>query len=160
MADAVGYMLPPLRGWSAAQAPCRMRLHLIQFPTERCAGEEIMPAKRVLSVGQCGADHPAISRMLRQHFDTEVEPADTFDEALRKLRQESFSLVLVNRVLDADGSSGMELIRQIKADVALGTVPMMLVSNYDHYQEEAMKEGAVKGFGKGALGQPQTIARL
>ena len=45
-----------------------------------------MPPKRVLSVGQCGADHPAISRMIRQHFDAEVEPADSFDGALRKLR--------------------------------------------------------------------------
>ena len=65
-----------------------------------------------------------------------------------------------NRILDADGSSGMELIKQIKADTALRNVPVMLVSNYDHYQEEAVKEGALKGFGKGALGQPQTIARL
>ena len=68
--------------------------------------------------------------------------------------------MLVNRILDADGSSGMELIKQIKADTALRNVPVMLVSNYDHYQEEAVKEGALKGFGKGALGQPQTIARL
>lgn len=119
-----------------------------------------MPAKRVLNVGQCGADHPAITRMIRQHFDAEVVSSDSIDEALDKLRQEPFDLVLVNRVFDADGASGVELIKQIKADAALRHLPVMLVSNYDNYQQEAVKGGAVQGFGKGALGQPQTIARL
>jgi len=119
-----------------------------------------MPAKRVLNVGHCGADHPAISRMIRHHFDAEVVGSDTIPEALDKVRQESFDLVLVNRVFDADGSSGLEFIKQMKADSALQNVPVMLVSNYEHYQQEAVKTGAVPGFGKGALGHPQTIARL
>ena len=89
-----------------------------------------MTTKRVLSVGQCGADHYGISSTFRQAFGAEVESASTQAEALRLLRQEPFALVLVNRILDADGDSGVDLIRQIKADDALRATPVLLVSNY------------------------------
>lgn len=116
--------------------------------------------KRVLSVGQCFADHSSINHVLRNSFGAEVVGADTRDEALDLLRQGAFALVLINRVLDADGSSGQELIRVIKADEQLRDVPVMLVSNYDDAQTEAMQVGAVKGFGKAALGQPHMLARV
>ncbi len=119
-----------------------------------------MASKRVLSVGQCGADHGNISWTLRRAFDAEVIPAHTIPEALRKLREESFALVLVNRILDADGSAGLELIRQVRADESLKGVPVMLVSNYEDAQAEATAAGAAPGFGKAALGQPHTLARL
>jgi len=119
-----------------------------------------MPVKKVLNVGQCGADHGAISRALQGHFQTEVVSADTQDEALSRLREEAFALVLVNRVFDADGSSGLDLIAKIKADEALRSVPVMLVSNYDDYQRRAVEAGALPGFGKAALGQPQMIGRI
>jgi CheY-like chemotaxis protein len=119
-----------------------------------------MSARRVLSVGQCLADHTAISWTVRQHFDAEVVPADTAAEALDRGRRETFALVLVNRILDADGSSGLDVIEQLKADEALRPIPVMLVSNYPEPQREAVERGAVPGFGKGALDQPQTIARL
>ena len=119
-----------------------------------------MSSKRVLSVGQCMADHGAISRTLRREFDAEVVSADTAGEALDRLRREAFALVLVNRVLDADGSAGLEVIRRIKADEALRAVPVMLVSNYPDAQAQAAEAGAVPGFGKAALSQPQTVARL
>ena len=48
---------------------------------------------------------------------------------MASLRAGEFDLVLVNRVLDADGSSGLDLIRAIKADPDLANVPVMLVSN-------------------------------
>ena len=119
-----------------------------------------MSGKRVLSVGQCMADHGSISRLLRREFDAEVVPASTAAEALTRLRQGGFALVLVNRVLDADGSSGVNVIRQIKADDTLRALPVMLVSNYDDAQQEAVEHGAERGFGKAALAQPQTAARL
>jgi CheY-like chemotaxis protein len=119
-----------------------------------------MSAKRVLSIGQCMADHSAISWTVRQHFGAEVVPADTAAEALKRLRQETFDLVLINRVLDADGSSGLEVIKQLRTDEGARQVPVMLVSNYPDPQREAVELGAAPGFGKGALGQPQTIARL
>jgi two-component system chemotaxis response regulator CheY len=99
-------------------------------------------------------------RTLRRSFDAEVVTADTTAEALGQLGQGGFALVLVNRVLDADGSSGLDLIRQVKADEALRQVPVMLVSNYEDAQQEAVRAGAEPGFGKSALGRPEMLARV
>jgi two-component system chemotaxis response regulator CheY len=119
-----------------------------------------MAAKRVLSVGQCGADHAAIARTLERHFRADVVPAHTADEALDRLREGGIDLVLVNRVFDANGRNGLELIRQIQADEGLRPVPVLLVSNYDDAQREAVQAGARPGFGKAALGQPHMLARV
>jgi CheY-like chemotaxis protein len=122
--------------------------------------ESIKNAKRVLSVGQCFADHSGITRVLRGSFAAEVVAADSARQALEQLRQETFALVLVNRVFDADGSSGLELIRTIKADEQLRALPVMLVSNYEDAQTEAVQAGALLGFGKAALGQAHMLARV
>jgi two-component system chemotaxis response regulator CheY len=116
--------------------------------------------RRILSIGQCFADHGSISRTFAQHFQAQVVPADSVDEALERLRTEKFDLVLVNRILDADHSSGLEIIRQIKADPKLAEAPTMLVSNYDDAQQEAVGLGALPGFGKAALGQPRMLDRV
>jgi two-component system chemotaxis response regulator CheY len=119
-----------------------------------------MSGKRVLSIGQCGADHASISSTLRRSFDAEVVPASSAEAALERLRRETFALVLVNRVFDRDGSSGLEMIRQIRADEGLRSVPVMLVSNYGDAQAEAVAAGAVPGFGKGRLGQPEMLDQV
>lgn len=119
-----------------------------------------MAAKRVLNVGQCFADHSAIARTLEKHFAAEVVPADDAGEALAHLRQEAFDLILVNRILDRDGSQGLELIKQITADEALKRTPVMLVSNYEDSQSQAVACGAMPGFGKSSLGQPYMLGRL
>jgi CheY-like chemotaxis protein len=111
-------------------------------------------------VGQCGADHAAIARTIRQQFQAEVVAADSAEAALAQLRQGGFDLVFVNRVFDADGMSGMELIQQIQADEQLRYTRMMLVSNYEDAQREAVAAGALPGFGKAALGHPQMLARV
>lgn len=115
-----------------------------------------MPGKRTLSVGQCGADTASITYTLQQHFKAEVVRADTADDALRRLDGEAFDLVLVNRVFDLDGSPGLDLVRAIKAGPHAG-VPVMLVSNYDDAQQEAVDAGAAPGFGKAALGRPSML---
>ena len=119
-----------------------------------------MSAKRVLSVGQCAADNWSITRALKTHFSAEVVPADGASEALGLLEQQAFDLVLVNRVFDADGGSGVGFIRQLTQREPHVTVPVMLVSNYQDAQDEAVKAGAKPGFGKAALGQPAMLARL
>jgi two-component system, chemotaxis family, chemotaxis protein CheY len=119
-----------------------------------------MPMQRVLSIGQCGADHAAIAYTIQRHFDAEVVPADTADEALIELRNGTFALVLVNRVLDIGGSSGVEVVSRLKGEEDLRDVPVMLVSNHEQAQREAVRAGAVPGFGKAELGQPQMIGRL
>jgi CheY-like chemotaxis protein len=117
-------------------------------------------AKRVLSLGQCLADHGAIGHVLRNHFGAEFVGVDTATEALTRLQQEAFDLILVNRILDADGSLGVEVIRRLKDNMRLAEIPVMLVSNYADAQEEAEQAGAVRGFGKAALGQPPMMERL
>jgi PleD family two-component response regulator len=129
-------------------------------PTTSVQKEAVMSRKRVLSVGQCAADHAALRWALRPHFDTEIVSAATADAALHELRRGAYSLVLVNRVLDAEGTPGVDLIRRIRAEEGLPAVPVMLVSNYEDAQEEAVGVGAVPGFGKGRLNDPRTAEQL
>jgi two-component system chemotaxis response regulator CheY len=119
-------------------------------------------APRVLSVGQCGFDHRAIAAYLVDRFGAGVERADSPDEAWQALRGGHFDLVLVNRVLDLDDSSGLELIRRLKGDPdrALAAVPVILVSNYPEAQQAAAELGACPGFGKSELRSPATYDRL
>jgi CheY-like chemotaxis protein len=123
---------------------------------------EAAMAKRVLSVGQCAADHGSIERTLQRAFGADVVAADTAAEALTELRgpEPSFALVLVNRVFDADDGSGLELIRRIKDEGELRATPVMLVSNLADAQAAAEAAGAAPGFGKAELGQPQMLGRV
>ena len=117
-------------------------------------------AKRVLSVGQCHPDGTALQTFLEQTFAVDVESAGTADEAMSSLHNGPFDLVLVNRIFDADGESGLELIHAIKADSGVRTVPVMLISNHADAQEQAVTAGAEPGFGKAQVGTPESIARL
>ena len=119
-----------------------------------------MKAKRVLSVGQCWADHGSIAKTLKKEFGSDVDQAESAEAALDRLRKGVYSLLLVNRVFDADGGSGVDLIKRVKSDPQLQTVPVMLISNYDDAQAEAVAAGAAVGFGKAALGRPQMVERL
>ncbi len=112
--------------------------------------------KRVLNVGQCPTDHSAIRRLIEGNFEAEVIQAHGARDALEKLRGGTYDLVLVNRVLDADGSYGVEIIDQIKTDRSLASVPVMLVTNYLEHQQQAVEAGAEPGFGKDTLASPET----
>lgn len=89
-----------------------------------------------------------------------VEQAHLTDEALLRLKSESFDLVLVNRKLDHDYSDGTELVAGMKADPDLKNVPVMLISNYPDAQQEAVALGAEYGFGKLELSQRGTQERI
>ena len=116
--------------------------------------------KQVLSVGQCGFDHGAISRFLSSQFDVEVTPAATAVKALDLLRKQPFDLVLVNRQFDADGDEGLDFVKALKADEALAAKPVMLVTNFPKYDQQAVALGAVSGFGKAAIGSPDVVRKL
>jgi two-component system chemotaxis response regulator CheY len=119
-----------------------------------------MSPRRILSLGQCAADEWTLARLLGGELSAEVVSASTFADAESRLRQGDIVLVLVNRILDRDGASGLDFIARIKADPALRHVPVMLVSNHADAQQQAVALGAVAGFGKAALGDPITVARL
>lgn len=115
--------------------------------------------KKVLSVGQCGADHGAISFILRRNFTVSLDTAHSVNEALTAAK-DGYDLVLVNRVLDRSGESGLDLIRQMQSDELLVHVPVILVSNYADAQQQAVEAGAQPGFGKSQLRDPGLLDQL
>ena len=115
-------------------------------------------AKRVLDIGNCGLDHGAITGMIQTNFGADVDQANTAADALPMLEQSDYDLVLVNRLMDVDGSSGMDVIARIQQKHAI--LHLMLISNFDEYQDAAVAAGAVQGFGKNAVGAPQTVELL
>lgn len=117
-----------------------------------------MASPRILSVGQCGFDSGSIERLFAQDFSAEVESVDTASDAMGRLQSEKFDLVLVNRRLDSDGSSGVALLEQLHAQAP--GVPLMLVSDKPDAQAEAVSKGALPGFGKAALRHPETKQRV
>ena len=119
-----------------------------------------MGQQRVLDVGNCDLDHGAIRRMLTGAFDVDVERVMFVADALAASRARPFDLILVNRLIFADGSPGIELVRQLQGDPALRPTPVMLISNYADAQATAVAAGARPGFGKAALAAPETLERL
>jgi len=116
--------------------------------------------KRVLDVGNCVPDHAAIRGMLESQFHADVVQADGLDDALAALRKEPFYLVLVNRKLDQDYSDGLDVIKRIKADAKLKSIPCMLLTNYPDQQQTAVAAGDEYGFGKKSLYDKETHERL
>ena len=115
---------------------------------------------KILSLGQCAADNYVLGHFLESSFGAKVITADTVPEALAQLREGQFNLVLVNRLLDADGASGLAFISQLQEDAELAKTPVMLVSNYPDAQKQAVTRGALLGFGKASLGDARTAERL
>ena len=102
-----------------------------------------MGSHRVLSVGQCGFDSASIERLFEHDFSADVESVDTGPDAIGRLQSESYNLVLVNRRLDSDGSSGVALLEKLHAQAP--DVPVMLVSDKADAQAEAIAKGALPG---------------
>ena len=115
---------------------------------------------KVLDVGNCDPDHAAIRDMLIESFDVQVDRVMFVPDAMTKLADTAYDLVLVNRLVFDDGSPGLELVRQMKRDERARRVPVMLISNLADAQAEAVAEGAVPAFGKAALGDAATMDRL
>ncbi|MFM7037301.1 MAG: hypothetical protein ACKO2L_06215 [Planctomycetaceae bacterium] len=119
-----------------------------------------MASTKVLSIGQCRPDSAAIQYYLQSTFGSVVITADTADAAMRLLQDQRFDLVLINRILDADCSSGMDILKSIRLNEAWDTLPVMLVSNYPEWQQAAIAAGALPGFGKAALNRAETREKL
>lgn len=105
---------------------------------------------KVLNVGQCGFDGPAIAKALKGEFGCMVVDAESVDEAAGVLDTQDFDLVLVNRIFDATGEEGVELIKR----AGESKTPVMMVSNYPEAHDAAEKAGGVRGFGKKDMGGP------
>lgn len=114
----------------------------------------------VLDVGNCDPDHGRIRVLLERRFAVAVDRVMFVPEALARLADRTYALVLVNRLIFADGSDGLKLIEAMQADGRLRGTPVMMVSNFPDAQARAVAAGAVPGFGKAALDAPETLARL
>ncbi len=115
---------------------------------------------RVLSIGQCNMDHGILTQHFSRRFGARLDRANGLADARQALGRGRYALVLVNRQLDADGSEGIDVIRAIKADESVSSIPVMLVSNFADAQEAALAAGAEPGFGKAQLDAAETLARL
>ncbi len=118
--------------------------------------------KTVVDVGQCDPDHASIRRLV-ESLGLSIVRAHTATEAKKLVAQEGVSLVLVNRVFDADGDSGIDCIKELielskSPGFANPHMKVMLVSNYPEYQDQAIALGALPGFGKASLRDPGTAA--
>jgi CheY-like chemotaxis protein len=122
-----------------------------------CIVESGKKKLKIVSLGQCGVDHPAIARFCREAVGAEVVGTETFAQTLAV---EGADLILVNRILDATGESGIDFIRQFRADPAREATPIVLVSNYADAQREAQALGAAPGFGKSTLNRPESAKAL
>lgn len=115
----------------------------------------LIMAARILDVGQCGFDGPRMAALWRDRLGATVDRCPSGADALRCCSQTRYDLVLVNRVLAADGSSGLDVVQNL---VGSGQpAPVMLVSDIEAAQDQAVALGAVRGFGKAALGDGVTI---
>ncbi len=116
--------------------------------------------KNILDVGNCDPDHGSICRLLQNNFDVNVVRTHGMDDAIAALGERTFDLILVNRLMDRDGASGLAIIERIKGDSEFGSTPVMMITNFAEHQEYAAAAGAEAGFGKAELGDAATLERL
>jgi two-component system, chemotaxis family, chemotaxis protein CheY len=96
-----------------------------------------------------------IRSLLRQLGYDQVEEASDGASALEKLRQKPFSLVISDWNLQP--MSGLELLRQVRADPALATLPFIMVTaearaaNIAEAQQAGVSDFIIKPFGAEAL---------
>ena len=114
----------------------------------------------VLDVGNCSPDHGMIRQLLTEHFNVHIDRVMFVDDALARMREQSYALVLVNRLIFDDGSEGIDLLHRAKADARLAKTPIMMISNFAKAQDGAVAAGAERGFGKSSLSDPQTVELL
>lgn len=112
-------------------------------------------SKKVVLVGHCGPDSSYLRMAVGRAGKTiSVLMADDQEE-LKAVLDSSPDLLLLNRELPYgfDETLGVDVIRSLR--VKYPNVPMMLVSNYPDAQADAVKAGALPGFGKREIGSPR-----
>lgn len=98
--------------------------------------------------------------MLGERFDVSIDRVMFVDEALEKLRSNTYALVLFNRLIFADGSPGIALLERAKSDGSINGTPMMMISNFEEAQAKSIAAGGVPGFGKNSVFEDSTAELL
>ena len=120
-----------------------------------------MPVKQIYLVGHCGSDAFALKLAVEKAADGRDIPVRTAIETDEHVTAASSdTLLLINRQLGnmLRRTTGIEFINQmLKRD---DPPRMMLVTNYDDAQQQAIDAGAFPGFGKSQVHKPETKAKL
>jgi DNA-binding response OmpR family regulator len=115
--------------------------------------------KNVLIIGHCDLDNPQITSLIEKTFSVKTTRLKMLEKAVESLEKQDYDLVIINRIGAFDQESGLELIKAIKQDGRF-KMPLMMVTNYKDQMEEAIKCGAVLGYGKDRLHDKDTIELL
>jgi hypothetical protein len=100
-------------------------------------------AKKVVLVGHCGADSAYLRIAVSSAAKGSTVVSAHDDASLNQLIEDGVDLVLLNRQLEYGFASeeGVELIRTLRAKHP--NLKLMLVTNYDDVQREAIRAGAL-----------------
>jgi two-component system, chemotaxis family, chemotaxis protein CheY len=110
---------------------------------------------RILIVDDYSRMLRIIRGLLRQLGYDQVEEASDGASALDKLRQKRFSLVISD--WNIQPMSGLELLRQVRADPALATLPFIMITaearaaKIAEAQQAGVSDYIIKPFGAEAL---------
>lgn len=102
------------------------------------------PGAKILVVDDFSTMRRFIRGILEQLGYREVEEADDGDSALEKLRGTRFNLVIAD--WNMPRMNGLDLVRAIRADEGLKTIPVLMVT------AEASKENIIEAVKSGASG--------
>ena len=114
-----------------------------------------MPQKSILSLGQCGYDDSRLAQ-LAAAAGANLSRASTPADAHRRIAASPPDLILINRIFDDTGDSGVDLVATLRPT----GIPLMLVSDYADAQAAALANGALAGFGKSQLQDPATLEKI
>jgi CheY-like chemotaxis protein len=118
-------------------------------------------AKKIVGlVGHCVPDSSHLTMIVTRAQPGAVVKRVTDEASTQALLAAGVDLLLVNRAMEpgyAD-SLGTDYIRRLRASHP--NVKLMLISNYPESQAEAVKDGALPGFGKAELTKPETLEKL
>lgn len=118
-------------------------------------------AKKIVGlVGHCVPDSSHLTMTVGRAAPGAIVRRVTDEASTQALLQSGVDLLLVNRAMEPGYADtlGTDYIRRLRADHP--HVKLMLISNYPESQAEAVRDGALPGFGKAELTRPETIEKL
>jgi DNA-binding NarL/FixJ family response regulator len=112
----------------------------------------------VILVGHCGIDGPRLQREISAKLpNTDVVRCNSTADLDRHC-EEGADLFLVNREPVGFDQDGLAIVRKVHEEHP--ELKVMLVSDYPEAQEEAVKAGAMQGFGKSLMGSPELAEKV
>jgi DNA-binding NarL/FixJ family response regulator len=115
-------------------------------------------AHTVVLVGHCGVDGPRLQSQLSRLPDVTVTRVNTPADLERSCREGHADLLLVNREPVGFDEEGIDIVRQVANNYP--NTKVMLVSDYAEAQDEAVRAGALQGFGKALMGSEELGERV